>query len=80
MLTGADPALDPVPGRYQRYCTGRVLAVLLQNTLVFELHKMTRGCGWLAPPQGFGQKALGGKVSRLAEMESGRFRGITPLS
>src|ERR1700693_38950 len=74
MLTGADPALDGPVILFQDVIEElhrSMLAVLLQNTLVFELHNRRRVSGILVggddprrrmvrTAQGFGQKALGG--------------------
>ena len=72
MLTGADPALDGPVILFQdviKILHRSVLAVFLQNTLVFELHNRRRVSGMLVgvddarhgmvlPSQRFGQKAL----------------------
>ena len=74
MLARADPAFDGPVILLQdviEVLHGTVLAVLLQNTLVFELHNRRRVSGILVgvddprvrmvrTAQGFGQKALGG--------------------
>ena len=74
MLARADPAFDGPVILLQdviEVLHGTVLAVLLQNTLVFELHNRRRVSGILVgvddprvrmvrTSQGFGQKALGG--------------------